>query len=391
MKNNQKPLITNQKKQQEIQTTDSGRSMVEMLGTLAVIGVLSITGIMGYKYAMNKYQVNKIANELNTLSQQIFLTMSSPHNGEFELSLGDLYDEGFITTAPYAFDFGCGNDIMVETPCTEDEPHYFLSLEAVPSEIRLPLAQLMKQLPNVTTAANNEEMLAFVYTRDDVTEDGNSVVSTSNDDISFPESTGIKPIDSASLSLETMSAIESITQSEVTTITTTITQECQIDAERECCTNDDCIKKYNSGYYCWTKSKHSTIEQVSYSKCKITDTISPKTDIDWKMSKESMNWWSAIRFCEAGRYSTMLSLQYLNCKSSELSHNGCYPYGTCYEASISDKNVKSNLVNELFEAYGDYKGWLSDACTEQSQYIWFDDAFLTASYRNDEYRHAVCQ
>ena len=37
-----------------------GRSMVEMLGVLAVIGVLSIVGIAGYKKAMNKMRVNEL-------------------------------------------------------------------------------------------------------------------------------------------------------------------------------------------------------------------------------------------------------------------------------------------------------------------------------------------
>ena len=36
-----------------------GRSMVEMLGVLAIIGVLSIVGIQGYKKAMNKHKANE--------------------------------------------------------------------------------------------------------------------------------------------------------------------------------------------------------------------------------------------------------------------------------------------------------------------------------------------
>ena len=39
--------------------SQSGRSMVEMLGTLAIIGVLSIGGIMGYSYGMDKYRANE--------------------------------------------------------------------------------------------------------------------------------------------------------------------------------------------------------------------------------------------------------------------------------------------------------------------------------------------
>ena len=39
---------------------ESGRSMVEMLGVLAIIGVLSVGGIAGYTMAMNKYKANEI-------------------------------------------------------------------------------------------------------------------------------------------------------------------------------------------------------------------------------------------------------------------------------------------------------------------------------------------
>lgn len=39
-------------------SSENGRSMVEMLGVLAVVGVLSIGGIIGYKRAMEKHQVN---------------------------------------------------------------------------------------------------------------------------------------------------------------------------------------------------------------------------------------------------------------------------------------------------------------------------------------------
>ena len=45
-----------------------GRSMVEMLGVLAVIGVLSIVGLYGYKKAMNKIH----ANELMNLAMQVY-------------------------------------------------------------------------------------------------------------------------------------------------------------------------------------------------------------------------------------------------------------------------------------------------------------------------------
>ena len=37
-----------------------GRSMIEMLGVLAIIGVLSIGGLAGYTMAMNRHKANSI-------------------------------------------------------------------------------------------------------------------------------------------------------------------------------------------------------------------------------------------------------------------------------------------------------------------------------------------
>ena len=44
---------------------ESGRSMVEMLGTLAIIGVLSIGGAIGYSYGMDKHRANQTMNDIN--------------------------------------------------------------------------------------------------------------------------------------------------------------------------------------------------------------------------------------------------------------------------------------------------------------------------------------
>ena len=45
------------------QANPLGRSMIEMLGVLAIIGVLSVGGIAGYSKAMEKFKVNKTVSE----------------------------------------------------------------------------------------------------------------------------------------------------------------------------------------------------------------------------------------------------------------------------------------------------------------------------------------
>ena len=42
----------------------SGRSMIEMLGVLAIIGVLSVGGIAGYSKAMMKFKINKTLDQV---------------------------------------------------------------------------------------------------------------------------------------------------------------------------------------------------------------------------------------------------------------------------------------------------------------------------------------
>ena len=46
---------------------ENGRSMVEMLGVLAIIGVLSVGAIAGYSKAIFKYKLNKQAEQMNTV------------------------------------------------------------------------------------------------------------------------------------------------------------------------------------------------------------------------------------------------------------------------------------------------------------------------------------
>ena len=75
--------------QNRTDATFSGRSMVEMLGVLAIIGVLSVGAISGYSKAMMKYKLNKQAEQISDLivnaltSAPEFKPLSS--NGSYSL------------------------------------------------------------------------------------------------------------------------------------------------------------------------------------------------------------------------------------------------------------------------------------------------------------------
>ena len=71
---------------------ESGRSMIEMLGVLAIIGVLSVGGIAGYSKAMSKYRVNKTVDQVSRIIANTRILYGA------QRTYGDL-DKGIIDKA----------------------------------------------------------------------------------------------------------------------------------------------------------------------------------------------------------------------------------------------------------------------------------------------------
>ncbi|MBQ8671085.1 MAG: hypothetical protein IJ525_01020 [Alphaproteobacteria bacterium] len=63
-------------------SVQSGRSMIEMLGVLAIIGVLSVGGIAGYSKAMMKYRINKTIEQITLIAGNVRTFFSSQNNFE---------------------------------------------------------------------------------------------------------------------------------------------------------------------------------------------------------------------------------------------------------------------------------------------------------------------
>ena len=74
----------------------TGRSMVEMLGVLAIIGVLSVGAIASYSKAMMKYKLNKHAEQMNTVINAVARNLHSFDNIE----------QGGTVITPYLFKMG---------------------------------------------------------------------------------------------------------------------------------------------------------------------------------------------------------------------------------------------------------------------------------------------
>ena len=107
-------------------TQESGRSMVEMLGVLAIVGVLSVGGIAGYSQAMSKFKVTKAMDQVQTIITNM-RTLYASSRKYSAISAAEANSVGILTTETYAggntglnpfggeIIFGIGNDARTFT------------------------------------------------------------------------------------------------------------------------------------------------------------------------------------------------------------------------------------------------------------------------------------
>ena len=86
-----------------------GRSMVEMLGVLAIIGVLSVGGISGYSKAMAKFKLTKAQDQITMMLMNIRTAdATSPSYEDLNASVAAAYN-----IAPAEMISGSGSDVAL--------------------------------------------------------------------------------------------------------------------------------------------------------------------------------------------------------------------------------------------------------------------------------------
>lgn len=103
----------------------SGRTLTEMLGVLAIMGILSITAIFGYSYAMNKHRANVILNDVKRITVFILSSdfMQKEGSGIEDLDIEVESDTPYVATkeSPNTFYITAGEtnkricDILVQS------------------------------------------------------------------------------------------------------------------------------------------------------------------------------------------------------------------------------------------------------------------------------------
>ncbi len=149
--------MTRKSKKQVQNQSQSGRSMVEMLGVLAVIGVLSIGGIVGYKLAMNHYQANQIAHEMNMMRTDAQVKIAQ---GTENLTLGSPYDDHKINFNDYKTNFDCAlaneEEVILNDVSCYAANAYYIELQEIPEDVCQPLVRLINGMDNLIDFYVNE-------------------------------------------------------------------------------------------------------------------------------------------------------------------------------------------------------------------------------------------
>lgn len=61
-------------------TNQSGRSMIEMIGVIAIIGVLTVGGLFGFSAAMEKHKFNQLKEQMHTISTNLITAFARVGN-----------------------------------------------------------------------------------------------------------------------------------------------------------------------------------------------------------------------------------------------------------------------------------------------------------------------
>ncbi len=355
---------------------ETGRSMVEMLGVLAIIGVLSIGGIQGYTYAMNKYRANNVLNEMNIASLHLATTLLSSRNAQKMIALGDPYDSGTLTHEAYPFDYGCGNYDSEERSCHQEETGFWAKISDVPEKVCQQILSEAKHLPNIV-----EQRLNGVAVEDGTgCEKNNEIMLLFNADGSGElakdcgNGAGEEPEEPTPIVSCPKNTSEEGQGGLATTLTDTVTGKVlncyciEVDTKytngtcetlpETCSSNTDC----NRGEYCDITDYGSTYCTKDTSGM-MGSCRNAQADLRYKpdgvpfwVSNKTMMWWSAKLFCQAlGK--NLVSVRDFGCAGSfddgERVKN-CYKSGTT--------NLPSDFV-AIKESYG------SDL------YVWTDTDF----------------
>ncbi len=365
-------------------TNESGRSMVEMLGVLAIIGVLSVGGIAGYTTAMNKHQANQILNGASVraivVSTQIQRGSTAPTLGEFTEADNEVGGAKF------------GTEVKNETGTadwTTTDKCFSLTLTGVDEKVCTQMKatvgknSVIKAIADdCTTITYHNDLPTTAIASDYKTEEscmnaGKEWCGTACSDScgpTCPEGTSENGAGGFAKNVDTL--------------------QCYCNGENEkwsgsacdgtlpegtCLDNTDC----KEGEYCdYQRNVDCETGPRETGTCKTAAVASGSNDYGFTLSASSnMDWFSAKNFCEALN-GTMVSLDDFHIKN-KASCSGT----SCFEEGYSWDNVKTGNLSSTW-------WWTKDLRPSNSCYAFYinsNSKFQDVYYANrNSTNYALC-
>ena len=105
--------------------------MIEMLGVLAIVGVLSAGGIAGYSMAMQSYKGTQLIERVNLIATRT----RSLYKGTYtDVSNDNMINSGKLNATDFANPFGGNLEVYVD-PCCSDVFYITTRQATIPSEV----------------------------------------------------------------------------------------------------------------------------------------------------------------------------------------------------------------------------------------------------------------
>ena len=314
---------------------ENGRSMVEMLGTLAIIGVLSVGAIAGYSYGMNKYRANQTMHDISLRTVDLITQASQ---GRTELSLAEWDKE--ITIYDFANPaYSDDGLIMFDVGTTKKMP------QSVCQMVFDGLANTAVQIDINAVHANSNETCGTDNTMTFYFAGGGN--GTGGETGEQCVSTVCGTCQKCDASTETCVPVSDYEQ------------KCTVDGQSGWCVGETCQAETcncDKGYFC-SYTSDSCEHPTPSGNCVEAE---PKfrtveiADITYYISKNSMSWWNAVSACKA-----LGNKQLLTVEDIVVRNDGDT---TGY---LTDDHVKTSLGKELYSEMGYKDIWSSilyDSC-----------------------------
>lgn len=344
---------------------ESGRSMVEMLGTLAIIGVLSIGGIMGYSYGMDKYRANETINDVNLRAMDLISQLTQGTTP----TLASWEETGTV-----------GYPISLHTD--ESTTNHYIKVEKVPFRVcdiisdTMPESVVIEINNDTGQCANGENVMYFAY---------------EGFDEGMGDNAGLCP---AGTSVEGLGGYAGTTDSagnqcyciNVDTKWDSTISSC-VPKDGTCLSYTDCDK----GEFCSLRSEISCgIGPCAPTKgsCKSLSECPEETyftsDRFWVGSGSCLvNWWTAQDIC-AAQGMRMVSLKDLGCENID-KHGIC----TSDEVNSIDYSVASYWTTDFAEDYAPNVAFVVNPSGIVAPLFYFDGDVSGEAYL-DSHANAVC-